>query len=232
MAATSTPSRRTTADIAASLRRRLRGSPAGSRLPPERRLREELACSRETLRRALLELEKAGLVWRHVGQGTFVGPRPPAEPVRPEILFAQSSPADLMAARLVIEPAIAAAAARLASPGDVARLRELALSTQSAGDWRTYEAADEAFHRALAAATNNRLLTAVLEMVSSVRGRSRWQRQHDVAFRTAHEREYSRAQGALHLAVVEAVAAQDPGAAEAVMREHLIQIAALMTPEG
>lgn len=229
MSTASPPPRSTTGSVAAKLRKRLRGLPAGSRLPPERQLRLDLACSRETLRRALLELEKGGLVWRHVGQGTFVGPRPAAEPVRPEILFAQSSPADLMAARLVIEPAIAAAAARLATPGDVARLRELATSTQNAGDWRTYEAADEAFHRALATATNNRLLTAVLEMVSSVRGRSRWQRQHDAAFRAAHEREYSRTQGALHLAVVEAVAAGDPGRAEAVMREHLTQIAALMT---
>lgn len=231
MSALSVPPRNTTASIAAKLRKRLRGLPAGARLPSERQLRQDLACSRETLRRALLELEKAGLVWRHVGQGTFVGPRPASEPVRPEILFAQSSPADLMAARLVIEPAIAAAAARLATAADVARLRELATATQNAGDWRAYETADEAFHRALATATNNRLLTAVLEMVSSVRGRSRWQRQHDAAFRAAHEREYSRTQGALHLAVVEAVAARDAGKAEAVMYDHLTQIAALMTAE-
>jgi DNA-binding FadR family transcriptional regulator len=51
-----------------------------------------------------------------------------------------------------------------------------------------------------------------------------------VAFRAARERRYSRAQGDLHLALVEAIARGDAGSAEAVMREHLTQIQALMAP--
>ncbi|MFJ1293055.1 GntR family transcriptional regulator [Paracoccus yeei] len=33
-----------------------------------------MGCSRQTLRAGLARLQRQGLIWRHVGQGTFVGP--------------------------------------------------------------------------------------------------------------------------------------------------------------
>ena len=48
------------------------GHPRGGRLPPERHLAETLSMSRATLRKALDSLERDGLIWRHVGKGTFV----------------------------------------------------------------------------------------------------------------------------------------------------------------
>lgn len=217
------------AAVAARLAKILRRLPEGTRLPPERRLCADLGCSRSTLRAVLLRLEQDGRIWRHVGQGTFVGRRAAGETVKPDVLLEQVAPAELMGARLVLEPVIAAAAARAASPEAVERLRSLALQTVAAQDWRAYEAADEAFHRAIAAATGNRMLGVTLGLLSSVRRRLRWQRQHDRAFRAAREREYSRTQGALHLALVEAIGAGDPDRAEAIMRDHLEQISVLMT---
>ena len=152
--------------------------------------------------------------------------------MRPPILLEQTSPSDLMAARQIIEPAVAAAAARGADEADIVRLRALAQATSDAKDWRSYEAADEAFHRAVAVATRSRLIIAILTLLSSVRGRARWQRQHDRAFRAAHEREYSQAQGALHLALVDAIAAQDGESAAAIMADHMDQIARLMVEDG
>jgi GntR family transcriptional regulator len=47
----------------------------GDRLPPERELAAQHQVSRSTLREALEELERASLIVRHQGRGTFVAPR-------------------------------------------------------------------------------------------------------------------------------------------------------------
>jgi GntR family transcriptional regulator of arabinose operon len=61
---------------------------ANTRLPSENELFDTLKISRSTIRRAFLELESRGLVYRRQGQGTFVGnrllsPTAPAASVRP-----------------------------------------------------------------------------------------------------------------------------------------------------
>ena len=224
-----TAPRTTFEGIAKRLRRQLETMGPHARLEPERVLATRLGCSRDTLRRALQMLENEGLIWRHVGQGTFTGPRPAAEPIRPSVLFELATPADLMNARLVIEPAMAAEAAERASDSDIAILRSLATQTRDARDWRTYEAADNAFHRAIAAATANHLLMAILGMLSMVRDRAPWQRQHGRAFGHGPQWEYSLRQGDLHLSLVDAIAAGDGPRAHAVMREHLGEIAQLMS---
>jgi GntR family transcriptional regulator len=60
--------------IAADLRERIRSGeyPAGSALPPQRRLGESYGVTLMTMRQALRELEMDGLVEQHAGRGTFV----------------------------------------------------------------------------------------------------------------------------------------------------------------
>ena len=58
--------------ICAALRRELQGAHA---LPSERALMRRFAAARETVRRALAELETEGLVVRQVGKGTFPSKR-------------------------------------------------------------------------------------------------------------------------------------------------------------
>jgi DNA-binding transcriptional MocR family regulator len=59
--------------------------PPGFRLPPSRRLAEELGTHRNTVVRAYTELERSGFLSSTVGRGTFVRPQPqtsaPAAPV-------------------------------------------------------------------------------------------------------------------------------------------------------
>ncbi|WP_082547393.1 FCD domain-containing protein [Rhizobium sp. Root149] len=187
-------------------------------------LATKIGCSRGTLRSALDRLEREGILWRHVGQGTFLGPRPRQEPIRPQVLFEMASPTELMRARIILEPPISAVAAVSAGSQDVALLRELALRSREATDWAEYEAADDAFHKALAAVTGNHLLMAVLGMLSTVRGRAQWQRGHDAAFSKARKREYALRQGDVHLAIVDAVANKNGVLASETMRQHLAYI--------
>ncbi|EIM28786.1 FadR/GntR family transcriptional regulator [Microvirga lotononidis] len=212
--------------LRAHLRRRAYGPQ--DRLEPERVLAPMIGCSRETLRAVLEVLEKEGLIWRHVGQGTFVGPPPASEPVRPSILVEMASPADVLAARLLIEPPIAGEAALRATAEDIGHLRGHALRSSEASDWQAYEQSDDAFHKGIARITGNPLVIAFLNVLSSVRGRARWQRQHDLAFRRARKKEYAAQQGRMHLAIVEAIAARDPAAARQAMFDHLSTIRTIM----
>ncbi|MXQ10769.1 FCD domain-containing protein [Microvirga makkahensis] len=201
------------------------------RLEPERVLAPKIGCSRETLRASLDVLEKEGLIWRHVGQGTFVGPRPAYEPIRPSVLAEMASPADVLDARLLIEPPIAGEATLRATADEIIVLRNHALLSSEAPDWQAYEQADDAFHKGIARMTGNPLLIAFLDVLSSVRGRARWQRQHDLAFRRARKKEYASQQGRMHLAVVEAISARDPEAARQAMLDHLSAIRTIMVQE-
>jgi len=197
------------------------------KIPPERVLSAALGCSRETTRKVLRQLEIEGLVWRQQGKGTFMGP--PASTIeRPlDRIIESASAQDLMDARLVYEPALAAAAAQYATQDDLASLRKLALATGTAHDWREYERLDDAFHKAVARSSGNALLAAIFSSLASVRGRSTWQRRHDAIFREARKREYATEQSAMHLAIVDAIEARQSDRAHQAMRAHLEAIRTL-----
>ncbi len=88
-----------------------------TQLPPEPRLSEVLGVSRGRLRTLLKRVEDDGLIWRHVGKGTFIGQRElsPASPG----WAADISLGDVMAARQVLEPQLAAQAAIAARAADL-----------------------------------------------------------------------------------------------------------------
>ncbi|MDH7785683.1 DNA-binding FadR family transcriptional regulator [Ochrobactrum sp. 19YEA23] len=202
------------------------------KIPPERILSTTLGCSRETTRKILRLLEIEGLVWRHQGKGTFMGP-PASNIERPiDRIIETASAQDLMDARLVYEPALAAAAAQYATQDDLSTLRELALATGTARDWREYERLDNAFHKAVARSSGNTLLAAIFSSLASVRGRSTWQRRHDAIFREARKREYATEQSKMHLAIVDAIEAGQSERAHQAMHAHLQAIRVLALSSG
>ncbi|QWK81026.1 MULTISPECIES: FadR/GntR family transcriptional regulator [Brucella/Ochrobactrum group] len=197
------------------------------KIPPERILSTRLGCSRETTRKVLRQLEIEGLVWRHQGKGTFMG-SPSSDVERPiERIIESASARDLMEARLVYEPALAAAAALNATHDDLDSLRNLAVATGMAKDWREYERLDDAFHKAVARASGNALLAAIFRSLASVRARSKWQRTHDAIFREARKREYASQQSEMHIAIVDAIEARDIDRAHLTMYSHLKLISSL-----
>src|SRR5215470_17906506 len=89
--------------------------PAQSRLPPERELSVLLGVSRSGLREGLEILEAEGRIWRHVGKGTYVGPRPLEGASGLDLITAITSPAEVLEVRLLVEPLIARLAAMRAT---------------------------------------------------------------------------------------------------------------------
>lgn len=190
----------------------------GARLPPERQLASELGVGRSSLRIALAELERRGRIRRHVGQGTFVTSAPVDE--RSLRLGADPTPADIFELRLMIEPQIAAAAAMRARDTDIAALRLRIDEGAEADDWTRWEETDTAFHRTLAEAGRNPLLTGVLDSLRAMRRGRTW---GETRARTLNPTAQATYVGQ-HRAITDAIAERDPPAAAAAMRAHLTAV--------
>lgn len=193
----------------------------GDRLPSERELSKRLGCSRETLRKCLTNLEENHEIWRHVGQGTFRGKRPNHLPIRDAILLNGVTPPDVMRARMLLEPQIAAEAARNASNKEINLLRDKIRDGKQAKDRFDCEVADDNFHKAIAQVANNPLLIQVLSFVSGTRRRVAWQREWDRTYRRIGMDEFQSTHSVQHDKIVDAISRNDPDAAEAAMKLHL-----------
>jgi GntR family transcriptional repressor for pyruvate dehydrogenase complex len=139
----------------------------GTQLPPERELAEMLGVSRPTVREALRLLQERGLVRMRVGSGTFVTDVPAssvADSIERFLVFGSCSYEELLTARRILEPDMAALAAERATPEDLTRLGELVEAIETAcasNDVENYADVDASFHEALASATHNRLIVAI-----------------------------------------------------------------------
>lgn len=140
---------------------------AGSRLPAERDLAEQLRISRSTLRQALTTLVQSGhLVSRRGrGGGTFVSDTPPLaeDPGGDDPLGADAWAT--LDERVAVETGAVILACERAQEDDFARLGELVERMADAEDFEVYRRADIRFHIGVAeAARSPRLLTAMTEV--------------------------------------------------------------------
>lgn len=190
----------------------------GTRLPPERTLSRELDISRGTLRHALERLEARGKLWRHVGQGTFVGTRPAGSDARISVVSQATSPHELMEMRLIFEPQIARFAAIRATEQEIANMRHCVRKTGVVTESRAYELWDTTLHRAVAQAAHNTLLLAVFDAVNEVRSITEWGRLRDIV---VSSREVQLTWWRQHEEFVEAIADRDASRAEESAREHV-----------
>jgi GntR family transcriptional regulator, uxu operon transcriptional repressor len=142
----------------------------GDRLPTERALADQFNLNRNLVRRAFLQLDRMGLINRHVGRGTFVGaarqPVPPRGGAKP----ADYSPAAILQARLMIEPRIAALAVANATMADLRALDGLIEEAGSVEARHRLVSIGIAFYQALAAATHNDLIADIAAEIAAARG--------------------------------------------------------------
>jgi DNA-binding FadR family transcriptional regulator len=145
---------------------------AGQRLPAERDLAKMLAVSRPVVREAMIALEIGGLIEVRTGSGAFVRGKP-AE--RGERVNTGQSPSDILNARMLIEGEIAALAASSSTAEDFAAMAgEVDDMVRDPEAGRPWHAADFGFHLAVARATGNVALAAVVERL--------WHEQHAPVF--------------------------------------------------
>jgi GntR family transcriptional repressor for pyruvate dehydrogenase complex len=188
----------------------------GDQLPPERALAEQFQVSRASVREALRSLELLGVVETHAGGGTFVRRTAPEDLARPlsNLIARGHTISDVIEVRGLLEPAIAAAAAKHVTADELAELRTiLAEQDHKVASGEPYGEEDLRFHELIGQAARNDLLTTMLGVIWDVlrSSREQWlqtnQRAH--ASIDAHRR------------ILGALESHDPEAARAAAAEHI-----------
>lgn len=144
---------------------------AGERLPSVVELANNFGVGRSTIREALSVLKATGWIEVKHGGGTFVSKVLPSEKESAKDPFQQSDNIrELLEVRIWLESGAAAAAAKRRSEQDLQKLSDIlaqmadAIASNNTG---LSERADIEFHLALAAASHNELLNALMISLSS-----------------------------------------------------------------
>ena len=141
----------------------------GSRLPGEREMASSLKVSRGSLRQALKMLEVMGVLSQRVGDGTYLnaaGPSILAEPMEFLILLDGISMEELMDARLIVEPELAARAAARATPDMTTALHKSLCRMQESRDQHAELIEEDLeFHRTIFQMADNRICSLMFSIV-------------------------------------------------------------------
>jgi DNA-binding FadR family transcriptional regulator len=193
------------------------------RLLAEAQLSELLDIPRGRLRTHLRRLEKDGLIWRHVGKGTFVGPR--TAQLAGTAPSSSVSPSDAMEGRLMVEPLLAGKAAVHARPTDVEAMERCLEEMRTAKSFVGWKSGDDRLHRTIAGAAQNPLLLILHDIVQGYARSLIAERMEQTLGQGSAPVENSNAE---HAAIVAAIKAHDPEGAESTMRKHLTSIRAML----
>lgn len=190
----------------------------GDRLPSERRLAEIFKVSRHPVREAIRTLEEQGVLVSRLGSGTFVAND---QISRDDLLLRtlqreKAKLSEIFQFRRMIEPQIAAQAALKASAQDIAELTLILTRHRKASCYRHMVDLDQAFHIALARATQSGTLLKVVERLTDILSESRGNISPNV------NRQGLSITG--HVRILRAVSKGDSNAALTAMEAHLHQV--------
>lgn len=195
---------------------------AGHRIPTERALCEQFGMGRSAVRRVLAQLKDAGLILQTVGSGTYVTEQAPSllPALSASAPLATTSPAELMEARMALEPAIVEMVVRNATPADFARMEQCCEQAERAGSLDEFEHWDGLLHEVIAEAAHNSFIGNVFRLMSQARAQGEWgmlkRKSVTPERRAAYQRE--------HRALVAALRERDLATALARTREHLLHV--------
>ena len=196
--------------------------PIGSRLPSESELAQRMGVSRPTVREALSALAAVGLIESRPGIGNFVC-NPSDSIVRDALVLLENEASclEIMEARGLLEPPVAAGAAKKRTQKQLEKLRticEKLIRLASKDRFDDYFNTDKEFHLALVEAARNDLLASALIPLINTMDQHLY-REFTRKYYFRDERGIAQV-ASLHKGILAAVEAGDPERAAAEMRKH------------
>lgn len=199
---------------------REQGLTGGDRLPTARALADRFGVATPTIREALRQLQATGVVEIRHGSGVYVREghdrivlrNPNVRALEGERLL------QLLDARLLIEPHLAELAARSADERGSAELRGAIEGAERylAGDDEALHETNMGFHRAVAIASGNTVLAAVMDSLVELHGPD----QREI-LRLFDDRKRDHAE---HVAICTAIIHGHPTKARRLMHDHLAHV--------
>jgi DNA-binding FadR family transcriptional regulator len=205
------------AEIALDMRRAIENGTYRQfeRLPASRQLADTYGVARNTLRDALYQLEREGLLETRPGSGTYVTAQDHSVfPTQVE----DATPLELIDARFALEPHICRLCVLHGRREDFEAMEDLCLTMEAAiSDPVVFAEADTRFHRALASATRNNLLIWLITQINTVRSLDEWTRMRRLTLDGHIIGQYN----LQHREVLSAIRSREPERAAVKMKEHL-----------
>lgn len=193
----------------------------GDRLPPERDLAKLLGVSRPTLRAGIRSLSTVGILKSKQGAGTFVvekdeSPTLDSDPLRMLSALHGFTSDEMFEARLALEMSIAGLAAERASSEQMTLMaEEITGMYASLNEPEQYLLHDMQFHQTIASASNNRILTSLMNMIATI--------LYDSRSKTVKRAKDLKQSAEQHHSIYRAMREHDPEAARRAMHDHLVE---------
>ncbi len=200
----------------------------GAQLPNERKLAEAFGASRQQVRDALLILNEMGLITRKVGSGTWLSEKAPQIIERMDVDSDAQAPhepsfLEAIEARLVLEPGVAALAARHVSETHVKLMKESLDAILSPGSWIEFKSRIYKFSRAYYVASGNGFLLRTFDQIIKARSDNQYDGHRNNSEVAEIVRNHTHEQLSQ---IFRAIADGDEVRAETVTRNYLVVIAA------
>lgn len=200
----------------------------GSQLPNERKLAESFGASRQQVRDALLILSQLGLISRKVGSGTWLSENAAQiiEHIDTDVSLRSPQEASILEAieaRLILEPGVAALAARHVTEAHVKVLKQALDALLQPGTWIEFKSRIYQFSRAYYVIAGNGVLLWTFDQIVRARADYKFNGRREnaeVANIVVNHTYEQLAQ------IFRAIADGDEVRAETVTRAYLVEIAA------
>ena len=195
----------------------------GETLASQDNLAKEMGVSRASLREALNHLRLMGLIETKHGSGSVVRRKTPVafiNSLSSLLIMDQASAAELLDARLYLESAVVAVAAKNASEEDLKGMKQLVKGMErdfKVGDMESFTSRDVQFHMLIAQSTKNRVLVKVVEIIRDILRQFIKKFFATVPASVSDAIEY-------HKLIYEAIKDRDPEGAQRHMEAHIISI--------